>query len=262
MSRGGGKSDRTGRTVAPDEAELWNQVARSVDKVRSKPRVPSHVDAVEPTPAAPARVAPAPAKTEPRPRASRPAPAAPAESGPAATPCRVRSPRCPPGRVRQGRDRRAPRSARHAPARCPHRVARVPARRAGARFQDRSGHHRQGRHCCGARSSRRRVGKTAARRLAPQRAAMARRSPSCAPSCSATPVPARVTAATARFTCSCASPGRVHSGGATLAMLVSSGGRCFAGRRAHGRPGSGTELRGHRGCRRRWRAPLPPARRR
>ena len=71
MSRGGGKSDRTGRTIAPDEAELWNQVARSVDKVRSKPRVPSHVDIVEPTP--PARVAPAPAKTEPRPRASRPA---------------------------------------------------------------------------------------------------------------------------------------------------------------------------------------------
>ena len=72
MSRGGGKSDRTGRPIAPDEAELWNQVARSVDKVRSKPRVPSHVDIVEPTP--PARVAPAPAKTEPRPRASRPAP--------------------------------------------------------------------------------------------------------------------------------------------------------------------------------------------
>ena len=75
MSRGGGKSDRTGRTVAPDEAELWNRVARSVDKVRSKPRVPSHVDAVDPTPAAPARAAPAPAKTEPRARAAAPPPA-------------------------------------------------------------------------------------------------------------------------------------------------------------------------------------------
>jgi DNA-nicking Smr family endonuclease len=67
----------TGRTVAPDEAELWNQVARSVDKVRSKPRVPSQVDVVDPTPAPPARGAPAPAKTEPRPRASRPAPPPP-----------------------------------------------------------------------------------------------------------------------------------------------------------------------------------------
>lgn len=72
MSRGDGKSSKTGgRAVAPEEAELWSRVARSVDKVRSKPRVPSHVDAVDPTPAAPARVAPAPAKTEPRPRADR-----------------------------------------------------------------------------------------------------------------------------------------------------------------------------------------------
>ncbi len=77
MSRGDGKSARTnaaGRTIAPDEAELWSRVARSVDKVKSKPRVPSHADGLVPPPAAPARAAPAPAKAEPRPS---PRPAAP-----------------------------------------------------------------------------------------------------------------------------------------------------------------------------------------
>ena len=77
MSRGGGKPTGTGRTVAPDETELWNRVTRSVDKVRSKPRVPSHVDAVDPTPAAPAPAVPAPAKTNHRPRVPTPAPPLP-----------------------------------------------------------------------------------------------------------------------------------------------------------------------------------------
>ena len=79
MSRGDGKSARTGgRTVAPDEAELWNRVARSVDKVRSKPRVPSHVDLVVPSPAAPARATAVPTEPEPRPRAPKTAPSSPA----------------------------------------------------------------------------------------------------------------------------------------------------------------------------------------
>ncbi len=76
MSRGDGKSGRSGgRTVAPDEAELWNRVARSVDKVRSKPRVPSHTDLVVPSPAVPAR---ATAEPEPRARAPKTAPSSPA----------------------------------------------------------------------------------------------------------------------------------------------------------------------------------------
>ncbi len=79
MSRGDGKSGRSGgRTVAPDEAELWNRVARSVDKVRSKPRVPSHIDLVVPTPAAPARSTAVSAEPEPRARASKASPASPA----------------------------------------------------------------------------------------------------------------------------------------------------------------------------------------
>jgi DNA-nicking Smr family endonuclease len=85
MSRGDGKSARTGgRTVAPDEAELWSRVARSVDKVRSKPRVPSHVDSVVPSPAAPARTEPEPRSRPPKtapssppaPKAARPVPLA------------------------------------------------------------------------------------------------------------------------------------------------------------------------------------------
>ncbi len=74
MSRADGRSPKTGRPIAPDEAELWSQVARSVDKVRSKARVPSHAGAVDPTPAAPARVAPPPAKSESKSRVAKPAP--------------------------------------------------------------------------------------------------------------------------------------------------------------------------------------------
>ena len=85
MSRGDGKSSRTGgRTVAPEEAELWSRVARSVDRVRSKPRVSSHVDPVGPAPAKPVRDEPearsqppkaAPPLT-PAPKSARPAPLA------------------------------------------------------------------------------------------------------------------------------------------------------------------------------------------
>jgi DNA-nicking Smr family endonuclease len=82
MSRGDGKSSRTGgRPIAPEEAELWSRVARSVDKVRSKPRVPSHVGSVVHAPAKPARDEP-----EPRPRppkATLPPPPAPKSARPA-----------------------------------------------------------------------------------------------------------------------------------------------------------------------------------
>ena len=85
MSRGDGKSSRTGgRPIAPDEAELWNRVARSVDKVRSKPRVPSHIDSVGPAPAKPVRDEPEPRSQPPKaapslppaPKPARPAPLA------------------------------------------------------------------------------------------------------------------------------------------------------------------------------------------
>ena len=67
MSRGDGKSSRTGgRPIAPEEAELWSRVARSVDKVRGKPRVPSHVDAVVHAPAKPVRDVPEPRPQPPK----------------------------------------------------------------------------------------------------------------------------------------------------------------------------------------------------
>jgi DNA-nicking Smr family endonuclease len=84
MSRGDGKSSTGGRTVAPDEAELWSRVARSVDRVQKKPRVPSHVEPVVHAPAKPARdepqPPPRPAKaappSSPAPKPARPAPLA------------------------------------------------------------------------------------------------------------------------------------------------------------------------------------------
>ena len=76
MSRGGGKSSKTGRTVTPDEAELWNRLAHSLDKVKAKPRVASNAGSVAATPAAPARTTPAPAKSQP-PVSPRPVPPAP-----------------------------------------------------------------------------------------------------------------------------------------------------------------------------------------
>lgn len=64
MSRSGGKS-KSGRAVAPDEAELWGLVTSSVDKVKNKARVPSHAGEGN-LPAAPVRAAAAPAKADPR----------------------------------------------------------------------------------------------------------------------------------------------------------------------------------------------------
>jgi DNA-nicking Smr family endonuclease len=84
MSRGDGKSRTGGRTVAPEEAELWSRVARSVDKVRGKPRVPSHVDSVGHASAKPVRDEPesrsqppkAAPSSPPAPKSARPAPLA------------------------------------------------------------------------------------------------------------------------------------------------------------------------------------------
>ena len=77
MSRGDGKPPKTGRVIAPEEAELWDRVAGSIDKVKAKPRVTSHVtDLVPPSPAASVRAAPAPAKS-PAKSSARPAPSPP-----------------------------------------------------------------------------------------------------------------------------------------------------------------------------------------
>jgi len=50
MSKGG----KSGRTIAPDEADLWSRLASSVDKVKAKPRVTPHAEdgAPKPTPRA------------------------------------------------------------------------------------------------------------------------------------------------------------------------------------------------------------------
>ena len=80
MSRGDGKSSKTGggRTVAPEEAELWSRVARSVDRVQKKPRVPSHIEPVVHAPTKPARDEP-----EARSRPPKSAPSSPPAPKPA-----------------------------------------------------------------------------------------------------------------------------------------------------------------------------------
>jgi DNA-nicking Smr family endonuclease len=42
MSRGGRKSDGGGRTISPEEAELWRHATRSLQRVKAKPRVMPH----------------------------------------------------------------------------------------------------------------------------------------------------------------------------------------------------------------------------
>jgi DNA-nicking Smr family endonuclease len=81
MTGSRGRSGKPGRTMAPDEAELWSRVAGSVDKVRAKPRVPSHSDE---TPTAPAAAAKAPPESSPKPRRPRGAavPLPPAQPAP------------------------------------------------------------------------------------------------------------------------------------------------------------------------------------
>jgi len=85
MSRDGGRpGSKGGRAVTPDEAELWERLARSVDKVKAKPRVASHAPPTEPpaarAAAASAKAAVAGSKPVRQPRATsqaqRPAPLA------------------------------------------------------------------------------------------------------------------------------------------------------------------------------------------
>jgi DNA-nicking Smr family endonuclease len=75
MSRSaGGKPGKGGRQVTPDEAELWRQLAHSVDKVRIKPRVTTHeggTGAPAPPPAAPQRAVTAQRRAAPAPPQAR-----------------------------------------------------------------------------------------------------------------------------------------------------------------------------------------------
>ncbi len=72
MSRGDRKS---GRTVTPEEAELWNALARTIEKTKAKSRVSARepeASAKTPPPAASAKVEP-----KPKPPARKPAPSPP-----------------------------------------------------------------------------------------------------------------------------------------------------------------------------------------
>jgi len=75
MNRAGGGSGRTGRRVTPDEAELWDRMTHSLDRVKGKPRVAAH--AGEAPPPLPAEVASGGAKPKPAapPKAAVPPPA-------------------------------------------------------------------------------------------------------------------------------------------------------------------------------------------
>ena len=251
MSRGGGKSAGGRRTVAPDEAELWSQVARSVDKVRSKPRVPSHVDAVEPTPAASARAASAPAKTRASAAGSRPAPPPPRQKRPGRHPLPTSiaalSARSRPARSRSTRASicMACASAMPAPS-CTRSSA--PRRRAVSRpfwsSPARATLRAERDHLAGA------LGK-------PQRGVLRHSVPQWLGEPELRPVVLSYTSAGTRHGGDGAlyvqlrksRQGRVVE--VHIAMLVPSGGRCFADRRAHDRPCSGAELRRHLGCNRR-----------
>lgn len=72
MTRG---DRRSGRTVTPEEAELWNELAQTIDKTKAKSRVSAREDETSAKASPPA----ATAKVEPKPRPSsrKPAPAAP-----------------------------------------------------------------------------------------------------------------------------------------------------------------------------------------
>jgi DNA-nicking Smr family endonuclease len=77
MTRDGGKSGRTGRHVTPEEAELWEGLKHSLQKVKGKPRVPAHAMTPAAPPAARAPSRPEKAQPRPSPKASAPAPKAP-----------------------------------------------------------------------------------------------------------------------------------------------------------------------------------------
>jgi len=84
MSKGG-KSGQDGRTIAPDEADLWHRLAGSVDKVKNKPRVTPHAESGAPKspPRIVAEAPKAPAGAPPPPKTSSP-PAPPRRAAPLA----------------------------------------------------------------------------------------------------------------------------------------------------------------------------------
>jgi DNA-nicking Smr family endonuclease len=89
MNRDGGgkpRSSRAGRQITEEEAELWHQVGRSLDKVKKKPRVTAHADSPAPASPGPERASgsahraspkaspPTPATRHPKPASSHPPP--------------------------------------------------------------------------------------------------------------------------------------------------------------------------------------------
>jgi DNA-nicking Smr family endonuclease len=77
MSRGGRGS---GRNVTPEEADLWAEITRTVDKARKKPRVGSYQES--------APLSPAPSKPRPEPKTSAASKAKPAPPPAPAKPVR------------------------------------------------------------------------------------------------------------------------------------------------------------------------------
>jgi len=77
---GGGRPGKGGRQVTEDEAELWRQLAHSVDKVKVKPRVATHDGTAEVSGGACSSPAPSPEATRRQKRSAGPAPALPAAS--------------------------------------------------------------------------------------------------------------------------------------------------------------------------------------
>jgi DNA-nicking Smr family endonuclease len=71
MSRTGGKSGDGHRTLTSDETDLWEELTRSIDKAKGKPRV---LSGSAPAATVPARSVAAPAKTAPPPKPPLPAP--------------------------------------------------------------------------------------------------------------------------------------------------------------------------------------------
>ena len=142
MSREGGKS---GRSMTPDEAELWDRLGQSVDKVKNKPRVTPHDNTRAPAPPPRAQVAPEPEHKRPKP------PSAAKVEQPAPKPRRL-----PPLAEFDRRSVRQVASGkigidahldlhgvRRRDARCP--AARLSICLPGKRLQDRARRYRQGR---------------------------------------------------------------------------------------------------------------------
>lgn len=91
MSRAGGGSGNKGRTVTPEEADLWDRLSSTVDKVKVKPRVTSSGDVSAPAPRSalpPSAKATEPAAAAAKAPAPKPPPASAARRPPLAEPDR------------------------------------------------------------------------------------------------------------------------------------------------------------------------------